>query len=290
MSPSTSPEHYQYGRDHQHRSFYPPALPPLPPLPSHMGGQALPPLPGPGDGFHQGFAANRHVPPPPDGASFANDDATTTAWPTRSDGDNDAWSSSHGNTRSPSNFADASPTPSRNRYRSGPYERRRGMIPPASARDNPSCGPRMPSARASWTGTPDDALLRERSSSSPPSFATYRGGPYFCEAPSLLVAGSGSSESSSASSTSAAAASGRPVPAKSAFMCFCEAKGAEISDRTEVSPVRPLCGFRYDDYRYTLTRKNIVYTGKGRLRRGCSRGMAKFATAEEGVLGGHCRE
>lgn len=241
MSPSTSPEHYQYGHDHQQRSFYPPHLPPLPPLPSHMGGQALPPLPGPGDGFHQGFAANRHVPPPADGASFANDDATTTAWPARSDGDNDAWSSSHGNTRGPSNFADASTTPIRNRHRRGPSERRRGVIPPASARDDPFRDPQMPPARASWTGAPDDAPLRERPSSSPPSFATFRGGPYFSEAPSLLVAGSGSSESSSASSTSAAAASGRPVPAKSAFMCFCEAKGTEIYNRTEVSPIRPLC-------------------------------------------------
>ena len=262
---STSPERNQYGRDHRHHSFFPPPpLPPLPPLPSHMGGQALPPLPGPGDGFHQGFAANRHVPPPADGASFANDDATTTAGPTRSDGDNGAWPSSHGNPLSPSNFAGASPAPSRNHYRNGPFERRRGMIPPASARDDPFCSMRMPSAQASWTGTPNDALFRERSSSSPSSFATHRGGTYFSEAPSLLVAGSGSSESSSASSTSAAAASSRPVPARSAFMCFCEAKGTEISNGTEVSSIRPLShsDVYCDDYRYPHPKTHCVHRNR----------------------------
>jgi hypothetical protein len=241
---SNSPEYYQYGRDHHHHSFYPP---PLPPLPSHTGGQALPPLPLPGVGFHQDVAAHCHVSPPAEGASFANDDATTAAGPTRSDV-NDS-TSSHVNPLSPSNFAGASPTPSRNHYRNGPFERRRGMTPLASARDYPFYSPRMPSAQASWTGTANDALLREMSSSSPPSFAPYQGGPYFTEAPYLLGAGSGSSESSSASSTSAAAASSRPVPARSAFiaassrpvsarsafMCFCEAKGTEISNRKEVS-------------------------------------------------------
>jgi hypothetical protein len=47
--------------------------------------------------------------------------------------------------------------------------------------------------------------------------------------PSLLGVGSGLLESSSLASSLlvAAASSSRPVPAKSAFMCFCEAKGTE---------------------------------------------------------------
>jgi hypothetical protein len=234
-SSTTSPEHDRYVRDHRHHSFHPP---PLPPLPSHMGGQAAP-LPGPGGGFHQGFAVPPHcdVPTTPaeEGASsFAKDDSKTAARQRRNGGggdDDDASSSSSlGKSLRPSNFADASsPTPNRHRYYDRPFERHRIMmpIPASSARDDPYYSPRMPSSVQAppWTVASPE----------------YRGGPYFSgETPSLLGVGSGSSESStsaSSSSSSAAAAGGggRPVPAKSAFMCFCEAKGAEISNRNEVS-------------------------------------------------------
>ena len=58
--------------------------------------------------------------------------------------------------------------------------------------------------------------------------AVYRHSPYYSDAPNL-GAGSGSSESTA--SSGAASAGGRPVPARSAFMCFSQAKGKEIAQR-----------------------------------------------------------
>jgi len=58
------------------------------------------------------------------------------------------------------------------------------------------------------------------------SAIVYQNSPYFSEAPNLDTV-TGSSESSSSS----AGVANRPVPAKSAFMCFSEANGQAISDR-----------------------------------------------------------
>lgn len=242
---SSSPEQIQYSRD-RHHCFPPPSPPPLPPLTPFTGAQAIPP-PRPGEAFYQGFAPHFHVPSPVKGPSFTIEDAKKAALPRRCD-DDDA-SSLQENSLGPSDFADTSPTVNRHHYNSGPFERHSIMMPPASVR-NPSYTPQMPSVLAYWTGTPNDAALQDRSSLSPPSFATSQSGPYFSDAPFLLGAGSGSSEYSSESSSLAAATKSRPVPAKSAFMCFCEAKGAEISTRNAVSSYSKL--IRMTKY-YTLT-------------------------------------
>merc|ERR1719253_1008682 len=59
------------------------------------------------------------------------------------------------------------------------------------------------------------------------SAIVYQNSPYFSEAPNLDTTITGSSESSGSS----ASATSRPVPARSAFMCFAEANGQAISDR-----------------------------------------------------------
>jgi hypothetical protein len=225
---STSPEHIQYYNRDRNSCFPPP--PPLPPLPPSTGGQAIPP-PRPGEGF-QGFAPHSHVRSPAKGGSFANEDAKKAALPRRCD-DDDA-SLSQANSLG-LDFADSSPTVNRHHYNGGPFERHSVTIPPSSLR-NSLCTSQMPSVYGSWTGTPNDAIFQERSSLSPPSVEIGENGPYYRDAPSLLGAGSGSSEYSSASSSSVAATKSRPVPAKSAFMCFCEAKGTEFSTRNAVSP------------------------------------------------------
>ena len=61
----------------------------------------------------------------------------------------------------------------------------------------------------------------------------YQQSPYFSEAPGIGTRSSGSSESSSASTTAA-----RPIPARSAFMCFSEARGNEIAAKGAGSKVR----------------------------------------------------
>ena len=61
----------------------------------------------------------------------------------------------------------------------------------------------------------------------------YQQSPYFSEAPGIGTRSSGSSESSSASTTTA-----RPIPARSAFMCFSEARGNEIVAKGAGSKVR----------------------------------------------------
>ena len=60
----------------------------------------------------------------------------------------------------------------------------------------------------------------------------YQQSPYFSEAPGIGTRSSGSSESSSASTTA------RPIPARSAFMCFSEARGNEIAAKGAGSKVR----------------------------------------------------
>ena len=61
-----------------------------------------------------------------------------------------------------------------------------------------------------------------------PTNTIYHNSPYYSEAPNLGT-GSGSSESSTSTADTS-----RPVPAKSAFMCFSEAKGKEISVKMKV--------------------------------------------------------
>lgn len=80
--------------------------------------------------------------------------------------------------------------------------------------------PPLPSVPGTLMVSPNDPRQ-------PPTPKTlYQNSPYYSEAPDLNT-GSGSSESSSSSTN-------RPVPARSAFMCFSEAKGKEISEKNGV--------------------------------------------------------
>jgi hypothetical protein len=129
-----------------------------------MGDQALP-LPGPGKGFHQGFATHCNVPTAAEGVSFANNDAKTVAQPKRNssssnnnndnndnnDNDDNVLSLLFGKSLSPSNFANALLTPSRHHHYDGPFECHSGMMPLISTRDNPYYRPRMLLVQAPWT-------------------------------------------------------------------------------------------------------------------------------------------
>lgn len=79
----------------------------------------------------------------------------------------------------------------------------------------------------SWTVSPNNSVARNESSST--SSTIYQHSPYFSDAPHLLGSGSGGSSESSTSSTMATVC--RPVPAKSAFMCFSEAKSKAIREK-----------------------------------------------------------
>ena len=106
--------------------------------------------------------------------------------------------------------------------RKSPYFSPPPPLPPVPAA-------RDPSKAATLTVSPND---RHESSSK----TIYQQSPYSSEAPAL-GAGSGSSESSTASTTTSTFTSAtttnntRPVPARSAFMCFSQAKGEAIKAR-----------------------------------------------------------
>jgi hypothetical protein len=78
-----------------------------------------------------------------------------------------------------------------------------------------------------WTVSPNNSVARNESSST--SSTIYQHSPYFSDAPALMGTGSGGSSESSTSSTMATVC--RPVPAKSAFMCFSDAKSNEIREK-----------------------------------------------------------
>lgn len=92
------------------------------------------------------------------------------------------------------------------------------QIMSANARNNPYYNPPPPLPKVA--AAPSLPISPNEPSE---SSKIYQGSPYLSEAPALGT-GSGSSESS-ASTTSV----NRPVPARSAFMCFSDAKGKEIS-------------------------------------------------------------
>ncbi len=79
----------------------------------------------------------------------------------------------------------------------------------------------------SWTDSPNNSVARNESSST--SSTIYQHSPYFSDAPHLLGSGSGGSSESSTSSVMATVC--RPVPAKSSFMCFSDAKSEEIREK-----------------------------------------------------------
>ena len=106
--------------------------------------------------------------------------------------------------------------------RKSPYFSPPPPLPPVPAARDPS------PAAATLTVSPND---RCESSSK----TIYQQSPYSSEAPAL-GAGSGSSESSTASTTATSTSATttnntRPVPARSAFMCFSQAKGEAIKAR-----------------------------------------------------------
>jgi len=106
--------------------------------------------------------------------------------------------------------------------RKSPYFSPPPPLPPVAAARDPS------PAATTLTVSPNDR--RESSSTT-----IYQQSPYLSEAPALGV-GSGSSESSTASTTTTSTSvtttnNTRPVPARSAFMCFSQAKGEAIKAR-----------------------------------------------------------
>jgi len=216
---SSSPpggRHYQYSNyppPNQHH-FYPP-LPPLPPPASHSlhgmyehgyhthhynGSPGAP-------SFVNGYAHHHHQPAvrnnnePSLGGSFGQGVVQRLVHHPALRGDDDR--SAAGKTHLGSDEASPSPTKESSHLTTSPYFSRPPPLPPATG---------------ALTVSPNDHP-REDSNSA----RIYRNSPYFSEAPNLDT-GSGSSESSTSSIS-------RPVPAKSAFMCFSSVKGKEISDK-----------------------------------------------------------
>jgi hypothetical protein len=122
------------------------------------------------------------------------------------------------------------------------------VLQSASAQSSPYFGPPPPPLPPldSWTVSPNNnAAVRNESSWTPSTI--YQQSPYFSDAPALQ--GSGSSESSTTSTNAAVC---RPVPAKSAFMCFSDAKSEDIRETmgpdTKVScPVMISVKFVFND-------------------------------------------
>jgi len=103
------------------------------------------------------------------------------------------------------------------------------VMHPSSAQSSPYFGPPPPPLMPpdTWTVSPNNAVGRIESLST--SSTIYQSSPYFSDAPALR--GSGSAGSSESSTTSTTATVCRPVPAKSAFMCFADAKREEIREK-----------------------------------------------------------
>jgi len=196
---------------HNPNSFYYPP-PPLPELQAHPHDQQAPLPLGP----HYGY-----IPPCPEGDNL-NDDAKSLASLRRDDG----VGGSDGTTSTQRNHSGvANGAPTLNYHHNYHFNHHYGgiMLPPSS-HDNQYYRPQMQFVPTNQTWvTPNDAVQTNESSSPPPLYST--------EAPSILTGSSGSSESQlSQSSSSEATAIGRPAPAKSAFMCFFNARRTQTKD------------------------------------------------------------
>lgn len=196
---------------HNPNSFYYPP-PPLPELQAHPHDQQAPLPLGP----HYGY-----IPPCPEGDNL-NDDAKYLASLRRDDG----VGGSDGTTSTQRNHSGvANGAPTLNYHHNYHFNHHYGgiMLPPSS-HDNQYYRPQMQFVPTNQTWvTPNDAVQTNESSSPPPLYST--------EAPSILTGSSGSSESQlSQSSSSEATAIGRPAPAKSAFMCFFNARRTQTKD------------------------------------------------------------
>lgn len=146
--------------------------------------------------------------------------------------------SPHGNANSATNFRPSSSTATNSNVTSTTnihfsgfgIDQYRYVMHPACTQTSPYFGlpppPLMPPLPppGSWTVTPNDAVTRNKSSST-----IYQQSPYFSDAPTLLGTCSGGSSESSTTPTTATAC--RPVPAKSAFMCFSDAKSENIQEK-----------------------------------------------------------
>jgi len=183
-----------------------------------LGSQQLPALPGlaqPAPArmhHHHGFISHCNNTSPP--ASFINGNAQLQpALRSDSNGSSSGKTNLLGSYTTPSStqqessFAQVLLPTRRSTRKSSPY-----FSPP----------PPLPQVLA-LAISPNDPTCQEDSTSA----IVYRNSPYFSEAPNLDT-GSGSSESS----TSSTAVTNRPVPAKSAFMCFSEVSGKALFDRT----------------------------------------------------------
>lgn len=146
--------------------------------------------------------------------------------------------SPHGNANSASNFRPSSSTAANSKVASTPNHHFPGfgtdqyhyVMHHACTQTSPYFGPPPPPLMpplpppGSWTVTPNAAVTRNKSSST-----IYQQSHYFSDAPALLGTCSGGSSESSTTSTTATAC--RPAPAKSAFMCFSDAKSEDIREK-----------------------------------------------------------
>jgi len=189
--------------------YYPP--PPLPELQAHPHDQQAPLPLGP----HYGY-----IPPCPE-ADNLNDDAKSLASLRRDDGvgGSDGTTSTQRNHSGVTNGA-----PAMNYHHNYHFNHHYGgiMLPPSS-HDNQYYRPQLQFVPTNQTWVTPNEVQTNESSSPPPLYST--------EAPSILTGSSGSSESQlSQSSSSEATAIGRPAPAKSAFMCFFDARRTRTKD------------------------------------------------------------
>lgn len=205
---------------HNPNSFYYLLAPPLPELQAHPHDQqALRPL-----GPHYGY-----IPPCPEGDNL-NDDAKSLASLRRDDGVGGSDGTTLTQKRNHSGLPNTGAPTMNYHYNYHHFNHHYGgiMLPPSSY-DNQYYRPPMQFAPTNQTWvTPNDSVQTNKSSSPPPLYLT--------EAPSILAGSSGSSESQlSQSSTEATTpnpnpAIGRVAPAKSAFMCFFEARRTRTKD------------------------------------------------------------
>jgi len=152
------------------------------------------------------------------------------------------------------------------------------VMHPASAQSSPYFGPPPPPLLPpdTWSVSPKNAVGRHDSTSS----TIYQSSPYFSDAPALR--GSGSAGSSESSTTSTTATVCRPVPAKSAFMCFTDAKREEIREKmgphTKVRLSVMISPDRLLELRLTKSFHRCTFIIKGWARRGSRSRMAKVTS------------
>ena len=96
---------------------------------------------------------------------------------------------------------------------------------------NSRCPPPLPPAPAETASVQLPQAESLQVSPGPEAKTIYQKSPYFSEAPPLQGGGSSESTASTTISTDVHV----PLPPKSAFMCFSEAKGNEIAQGSKVS-------------------------------------------------------